>query len=357
MTDTHDRQSDARSAATDASRLVDDLRDLMRQPRPLRLRAPMPPTMLSECECQFLQGLTREIYSAAGRIVDLGSFLGGSTVSLASGLAANPKRDAAAARIHSYDQFVWSEGLHGFFANLPRPLQPGDSFLDLFEGATRPWQDRLVVHAGDVTTFPWDESPIEILFVDVCKTAEVNEFVVREFFPALIPGRSVVIQQDYLWPYCCWVHVTMEVFGDRFRHVGDLPYNSRLYVLERAIRLEEAAAFRYADIPFDDKERMVAAARDSVNDPLHRAALGINHAILFQQHDRPEQARERLLDFVRRWDGDWRHVLLFKSMLAWILGMPADRISRATLEQLAAAEVGRVEARADDGGKWTNDAA
>jgi hypothetical protein len=55
----------------------------------------------------------------------------------------------------------------------------------------------------------------------------VNDYVVRAFFPKLIPEHSLVIQQDYLLHHWNgWIHVTMEVFSEYFEIVGDTGINS-----------------------------------------------------------------------------------------------------------------------------------
>ena len=49
-----------------------------------------------------------------------------------------------------------------------------------------------------------------MLFVDIAKTWALNDVVIEQFFPRLIPGRSVVVQQDYAFAFRPWVAITME---------------------------------------------------------------------------------------------------------------------------------------------------
>jgi hypothetical protein len=51
--------------------------------------------------------------------------------------------------------------------------------------------------------------------------------VTRELFPHLIPGRSIVVQQDYLYgSWTAWLHITMELYDEYFEYVCDTGLNS-----------------------------------------------------------------------------------------------------------------------------------
>src|SRR5262249_49893454 len=71
-----------------------------------------------------------------------------------------------------------------------------------------------VVHEGDITTTGWEGGPIDVLFLDVLKSWHINDAVHRDFFPSLVPGRSVVVHQDYGWGSHPWVPVTVELMRD-----------------------------------------------------------------------------------------------------------------------------------------------
>jgi hypothetical protein len=85
---------------------------------------------------------------------------------------------------------------------------------------TGAYQDYLVVHEGDVVSATYDGGPIEILFLDICKSWEINAAVVGTFFTHLLPGRSLVVQQDYAHFYAYWLVVTMDFFADYFKSAG-----------------------------------------------------------------------------------------------------------------------------------------
>jgi hypothetical protein len=108
----------------------------------------------------------------------------------------------------------------------PRDLFSGDGASGgdrpLFDRNTAPYADLVEVHAGDVRSWPWKSGPVEILFVDIAKHWTVCDWVTWQYFPSLIPGKSVVIQQDCLYHHWVgWLHVTMEFYADYFEYVCD----------------------------------------------------------------------------------------------------------------------------------------
>ena len=194
------------------------------------------PTMLMPDELRLLHYLTDECYTGEGAIVDAGCFLGGSTLALADGLRRNLRRRGRDEEklIHSYDRFEIEEWTLGSY--FPRSAQAGDSFRPLFDSNIAPYADLVEVHAGDVCSHPWRGGPVEILFIDVAKHWTVCDWVTWQFFPHLIPGKSVVIQQDYLYHHwVAWLHVTMEFYADYFEYVCDTGVNSVVFLNTKRI--------------------------------------------------------------------------------------------------------------------------
>jgi hypothetical protein len=182
-------------------------------------------TMLMATEQQLLYALAQRYFRNEGAIADAGCFLGGSTLALAQGVRDNPlyQKCPRGPVIHSYDLFIvepWTIGIY-----FPKGTPLGTSFESIYRKNIAPFADLVEVHGGDVTQAALPRDPIEILFIDLAKHWTVNDYVVRAFFPKLIPGRSVVIQQDYLYhTWTGWLPVTMEHFSDFFEivdHTGD----------------------------------------------------------------------------------------------------------------------------------------
>lgn len=182
-----------------------------------------PVGMLVEQECDWFRTYAADIYSGAGAIVDLGCFVGSSTISLAQGLRSN--RAAKTAKIHACDNFVWEDWMQRWWKEkglAPPELEAG-SFLPEFLKRTSPWKDQIILHHEDLAVSRWDDGPIEFLLVDVMKTAEVAEAITRNFFSFLIPGTSYIAHQDFAHWLTSWISLLQFRLRDSFALAADVP--------------------------------------------------------------------------------------------------------------------------------------
>ena len=194
------------------------------------------PTMLIADELRLLHYLAEECYTGEGCIVDAGCFLGGSTVALADGLRRNLRRRRCTEEklIHSYDRFEIEEWtLPLYFSESDKA---GESFRPLFDRNTVQFANLVEVHTGDIRSVQWQGGLIEILFLDIAKHWTTCDWITWQFFPHLIPGKSVVVQQDYLYNHWnAWLHVTMEFYSDYFEYVCDTEFNSVMFLNTKRI--------------------------------------------------------------------------------------------------------------------------
>jgi hypothetical protein len=190
-------------------------------------------TMLSIEERQLLAWLTESYWEGEGAIVDGGCFLGGSTLALGEGLRANTSAPSDA-RIDVFDLFEVEPYMVDMYFE-GKGLRAGDSFRGEFDRATAQIADLLEVHDGDLAQLGWDGQPIEVLFVDFAKSWSLNDVVIREFFPCLIPNRSVVIQQDYAFAFQPWIAITMEHLREYFEAVAFAEYNTAVFVCRKQV--------------------------------------------------------------------------------------------------------------------------
>ncbi len=195
-------------------------------------------TMLVPDEIRLLYALGRDFYTGEGCIVDAGCFLGGSTRALAQGLRDNPKKPPSAKAIHTFDMFAIEPWTLGIYFPKDTPLDRG--FLDIFERNIAGYEDLVQVHVGDVTKEDIPALPkIEILFNDLSKSIDIGDFINRSMFPKLIPGKSVLVQQDYLFgEWTGWLHVAMEEFSDYFELIDYTYVNSVAFHYRKAITPE-----------------------------------------------------------------------------------------------------------------------
>lgn len=221
-------------------------------------------TMAIEAERRLLYYLASEYFADEGHIVDAGCLLGGSTLAFGYGLQAWQARTGRLLRhrIHAYDRFI-AEPWMFEQQHLSSEYRPGQSLLPKFTELTAPVGALVTVHEGDIAGLGRPEGPIELLFVDVAKTPALSDYIVREFFPALIPGRSIVVQQDYLYDFeaAGWLHVTMEHYAEHFRILTDTMQNSVAFLYERAIPPERLMPHTLERLGAVDKIALMAKAR------------------------------------------------------------------------------------------------
>jgi hypothetical protein len=252
--------------------------------------------MLMQAELDLLHWLTSEYYCGQGLIVDAGCFLGGSTHALASGLAVNPATAGSRKLIHSYDLFSTSGVL--WYDFLPQfALQRDQNFEDRFRRNTAEHSELIEVHPGNLLDQGWGREPIEILFLDICKFPPLHDHATQMWFPRLIPGRSILIQQDYGWWDYHWGNVMMEVFRDHFVVLDDVPVASRVYLCTHAISEAEAAQRLYTRLGDEDKLRHMESAIASVEpqSPFF-AHLWLNAAMLADTLGRSDLVERALLE-------------------------------------------------------------
>ncbi|HWJ31694.1 MAG TPA: hypothetical protein VNR59_05070 [Gaiellaceae bacterium] len=261
---------------------ADPLRWLLRRPWRDLLLPPDAvgiPTMLSRSERKLLYGLARDYARGESAIVDGGSFLGGSTAALLAGV-----RDRAepwtGPPVASYDLFRVEEyTLKKFFPD----ANVGDSFRPQYDAHVARFDVPLEVHEGDITEIGWSGAPIEVLFLDVLKSPEITDAVLRDFFPSLVPGRSVIVHQDYAAHYTPWVPIFVELMRDSLTLVDWMEWGSHVFLLER----EVPAGISVASLDLDSCFELLGQAINRA-DGWVRGMLELSRTALVVERDGPE---------------------------------------------------------------------
>lgn len=242
----------------------------------------------------MLHALCRNYYSGQGQIVDAGPFLGGSTVAMLDGLIKNPSFDPKRCRVHSYDLFKVGDAENNTWGSLGQELGSGQGFLDKFKENLGDKREYVVIHAGDILSESWSEGPIEILFIDIAKTPEILAHVEKTFFPYLIPGKSIIIHQDYQYPGCPWHYLSMTRYREYMSLVEYLPCNSAVFFLEKEIPQDVLTSFDYRALGDDER---LALHRTAIEDlPIAgRLMLELDEVLWLQEAGKLEEAIDRLL--------------------------------------------------------------
>jgi hypothetical protein len=163
------------------------------------------PGMITDEEIQYYHWLAR-YYSGDHEVVELGPWLGHSTMHLASALGSTLRRSGK--RIHVYDDFVWRPGWMNQHLRPHDPAAPQahESFEHLFNHFTAGAADLLRVRRGKITDYDgneelppiqWNDGLIELLVVDCGRTIKANQAWFDLFSPSFIPNRSLIVMQDW----------------------------------------------------------------------------------------------------------------------------------------------------------------
>jgi len=200
--------------------------------------------------------LARNWLSGQGCIVDAGCFVGASTFCFAAGAADGGRRTVEGREVvHAYDYFkVVDQYVGDAISRDFRPVAKGESYLDIFEAQTAPYADLIATYPGDFLTHRWCGDPIEILFIDIAKTAALNAHACEEFLPHLIPGRSIIVQQDYCHCWHPYIHIAMEYLSEELELLDDhVPHQSAVWLLDKPIPKEKIARLAAYDLAKEER--------------------------------------------------------------------------------------------------------
>ncbi len=196
------------------------------------------PTMITKEEKLLLSWLAEFFVKGNGQIVDLGSFLGGSTAFLAHGLSQNKSVDNI--KIHCYDVFyIPPTDLHVidyFFPQEKLAFPTDGNILPIFKKYTKSYAENIIVNKGRIEKIIPSMDNIELLFVDLMKSPISYDHTITHFIPKLVPGKSIMILQDYLYKNSGpWHAILMELLDDYFDLLTHTSVNSVVYSYKKKI--------------------------------------------------------------------------------------------------------------------------
>ena len=195
----------------------------------------------------WFERFVQETYTGAGEIVDLGCWLGSTTIPLAKGLEKNTRPSTSNRVIHAYDLFIWGPRYENAVigTELEGKYRPNESILEEFEKRTVKWSDHIEVYAGDLCQIGWpSSSKIEVLLIDAMKSWKLCNSIVINFYPFLMVGSSYVIYQDFSHYFTPWIHLLNYHFRHYFAFFKDVKASgSTVFKLIKSIPEEDLNNF------------------------------------------------------------------------------------------------------------------
>ncbi|MBL1210356.1 hypothetical protein [Geminocystis sp. GBBB08] len=235
--------------------------------------------MTSQEERSYVKYYAENDYTGQGEIVDLGCWLGSLTLPLILGLNNNKQVNSTDIKIHAYDLFRWKSwmNLEVIGTDLENKYQNEDSFLDSFLAQINPYEDKIKVYEGDLMTMSWNkDKPIEFLVIDAMKKWNLTNYILKKFFPSLIPNISVIHHQDFCHYRCSWIHLIMYRFKEYFEPIIYVPKGSVMFKYIKSIpdefltktydfsdfspsEINQAFDYSSSIVPFPAKANIMAA--------------------------------------------------------------------------------------------------
>ncbi len=168
-----------------------------------------------------------EEYTGRGCLVEWGCWLGSLTKSTCEGLLENSRIEKSGF-YNVYDNFEWKEFYENWVydKSLKGRFKPGESFYPYFCDLVSQYSDYLNIIKCDLNIQKWHGGEIELIINDAVKTIEIGKNVFKEFVPSLIPRKSLIAHQDYLWASAGYLHIFMYLFRDSFTYEYSLDNSS-----------------------------------------------------------------------------------------------------------------------------------
>jgi hypothetical protein len=184
----------------------------------------MPAGMLGSMEGALLYFLARDYFKGYGEIIDAGTY----------------DLFELWREQESTDQFTAHE-LNRIFG---LELRENEPTLRLYMANLGALARHVRIYRGDITFMTWCGRPIEILFLDICKSRRIWQHILKTFYPSLIPGISVVVHQDYHHPLLPFIHVAQERLSPYFEVVEVKAEDSVVERIPERV-LNEVAAYEF----------------------------------------------------------------------------------------------------------------
>jgi hypothetical protein len=247
------------------------------------------PGMVSSDEMAFFRESAARYFGKEGAIVDLGCWLGSTSIALAQGILSHGSAaDNRNEKVFGLDMFQWEAWMP---AHIPYCLyEPGDSFLPEARRVVREHGGgRVELIQADLGLYQWSGGPIKILLVDAIKNEDLAIQIPRNFFPSLTPG-SLLIHQDFKHYYTSWIHVLQYRLRQYFRFYRSVRWGTVAFEVVASVPREAVdRATEFATIPDDETDASFRHSLELVG-PEERANIAAAHVMHYLHLKRKDRA-------------------------------------------------------------------
>lgn len=261
------------------------------------------PSMMTDREKQLLYWLASEIYSGEGIIVDAGIFLGASTYALASGVKQNTGKEDLFERfpkpINSYDIAIWVDSMDRYkdrphFEELFKnnKISAGDNFEDFLRDLLSEHLDIVDLRIGDIVQLAESTDPVEIAFYDCLKNSERDAAAFRAFCPNFIPGKTIVVQQDYFYQSAPHCKVRQEFLSPYFTFLGHIR-DCAVFRLDQSVSEDFFAQDPIETMPLAEQLSLIEQAAGRASAPRFMLLTLLSAVELMVENRQIEMARNR----------------------------------------------------------------
>jgi hypothetical protein len=245
--------------------------------------------MVSSDEMAFFRESAARYVGKEGAIVDLGCWLGSTSIALAQGILSRGSQTGnRKEKVLGFDRFVWEEWMP---ARIPYGLyHPGESFLPEARRLARDCGgDGIELIQADLALYEWKDGPIKILLVDAMKNETIARQITTSFFPSLIAG-GLLIHQDFKHYYTTWIHVIQYRLRRYFRLDRSVP-GSGTVAFEMLAPIPKEAVDRATDLVRIPDDEVDASFRHSLElvgpgDCVNIAAAHVMQYVHLRRKDR-----------------------------------------------------------------------
>jgi len=223
-----------------------------------------------------------------GKIVDLGCWLGATSIALARGLLTEGSKDYGNERVIGFDVFQWEDWMPATRAYCL--YSAGESFLPEARRMISEYGGgRVDLVKADLRDYNWDGGPIKILLVDAMKSEDLAVKIAGSFFPHLTPG-ALLIHQDFKHYFTGWIHLIQYRLRDYFRFYRSVPPGTVAFeVVEPLPREAIDHATKFVGLLNDEVDSAFRYSRQLVK-PEEQANIAAAHVMLFVHLNRKDAA-------------------------------------------------------------------